>query len=105
MNGGRGGNVDCPPEIAGDCPFRGCGKRAGGPKRTLDILGSCYQVDCPKAEVEEILKSMDTLYERVGVQGTFKLAFTLPEAKARMALALAVARHSVMSGPRPKKEN
>ena len=103
--GGKSGNEGCPPDIAGDCPFRGCGKRAGAPKRTLDILGSCHPVDCPKEEVEDILKSMDALCKRVGIQGTFKLAFTLPEAKARMALAMAVARYSGVGGVEPKKQN
>jgi len=57
-------------------------------------LGACYPADCPKEEVEDILRSMDSLHKKAGVHGIFKLAFTLPEAKARMALALAVARYS-----------
>ncbi|MDH4184922.1 MAG: hypothetical protein OEV92_11910, partial [Nitrospinota bacterium] len=82
----------CPDHLAADCPFRGCGKRPGGPKRTLDILGDCRADECPKEEVEDMLAMLDSVYKKTGAQGTFKLAFTIPEAKARMALALAITK-------------
>jgi hypothetical protein len=98
-----GGEPFCPAHIAADCPFKGCGKRAGGPKRTLDLLGDCHASECPKAEVEEILQSLGSVYGKVGAQGAFKLAFTIPEAKARMALALAVTKLSHNGGSETKK--
>ena len=88
----------CPPNVAADCPFRGCGKRPGAPKRSLDMMGDCFPDDCPKQEVEDILKSMEDLQNKTGAHGTFKLAFTLPEAKARMALAIAVSKLSIVNG-------
>jgi len=99
------GDKDCSSEIADSCPFRGCVKRPGAPHRTLDILGACHRADCPKDEVEEILRTMDILHKQVGTYGIFRMAFTLPEAKARMALALAVARYSDGKNGEPDKQD
>ena len=88
----------CPASISNRCPFKGCGKRSGALKRTLDILGECHPGECPKDEVEEILKSLTSIQDKTGAYGTFRLAFTLPESQARMALALAVTKLSKNGG-------
>ena len=65
-------------------------------------MGDCYTENCPKQEVDDILKLMDDLQSKTGVHGTFRLAFTLPEAKVRMALAIAVAKLAEFKGKKMK---